>query len=189
MGTITLRADPETSETGEAGAVVWGPSALRDPSVMLSSIFGVGFLPKMPGTWGSIVAVLLWYGGPQRLPLLLQLLLCLAIFVLGVWAIGRIHTRFEVRDAGEIVIDELLGMWLVLILVPANLWAVLLAFATFRLFDITKPWPVSWADRQHTPVGVMLDDVLAGILAWCVVQVAVWLFGGALGASLLPGLF
>ena len=71
------------------------------------------------------------------------------------------------------MIDEILGVWIALLFAPLLWWTALLGFAAFRLFDIWKPWPVSWADQMHTPVGVMLDDVIAGLMALAVVQAAV----------------
>ena len=103
---------------------------------------------------------------------------------LGVWAIGVVQRRYGVVDAGEIVIDEFVGMGIALLWLPAIWWAPLLAFASFRLFDVKKPWPVSWADRQHNPVGVMLDDLLAGIGALGVVHVAVLVIASASGSQL-----
>ena len=99
-----------------------------------------------------------------------QALVFALVFVLGVIAIGAMQKRFGVMDAPEIVIDEILGVWIALLFAPMFWWVALLGFLAFRLFDIWKPWPVSWADRIHTPTGVMLDDVIAGLMALAVVQ-------------------
>lgn len=153
---------------------------------MITTVFGVGLLPKAPGTWGTALAVPLGYllhglGGP-----LLLAIATAATFALGVWAI-RIDTQGKAdHDPGEIVIDEVVGLWITLLPVSYGLahagvapWTFpwpgwIAAFVLFRLFDIFKPWPVSRADALHTPLGVMLDDVVAGIMAGiCVIILAI----------------
>ena len=120
----------------------WGTAAWRDPIVLLVTLAGAGFLPKAPGTWGSLATLGLWWllvpllGVVNDLGWLLILLLATA---LGVWAIGVVQRRYGVVDAGEIVIDEFVGMGIALLWVPALWWAPLVAFASFRLFDVKKP--------------------------------------------------
>lgn len=151
-------------------------AALKYPSVLYATGLGSGLLPKAPGTWGSVLGVGLWCCGVGSLSLLAAVVLLVVMFVLGLVAIRAMQQRFGVMDAPEIVIDEILGVWVALLFVPLTLdswWIVALGFGAFRLFDIYKPWPVSWADQMHTPIGVMLDDLLAGGLALAVVQIAV----------------
>lgn len=150
-----------------------GPAALRYPAVLFATGLGSGLLPKAPGTWGSLLGVVLWLAGVGYLTPLWLAVLFVLVFVLGLASIRAMQQRFGVMDAPEIVIDEILGVWIALLFAPLTWWVVLLAFGAFRLFDIWKPWPVSWADGIHTPVGVMLDDVLAGCLALGVVQLAI----------------
>lgn len=142
------------------------------PAVALATL-GVGFLPRAPGTWGSLLALVVWWFVPALHSTLVLGVAAGIALVLGVVVIGQIMRRFGVLDAGEIVIDEVVGMWIALLWAPAVWWVAIVAFAAFRLFDIAKPWPVSWADAQHTPLGVMLDDVLAGLMALGVVQVVI----------------
>lgn len=163
-----------------------GPRAWRDPFVLLVTLAGVGFLPKAPGTWGSLATLGLWVLLVPVLQVVTNLgwLILLVVSIpLGVWAIRVVQRRYGVVDAGEIVIDEFAGMGIALLWLPNLWWAWVVAFVAFRVFDVLKPWPVSWADRQHTPVGVMLDDVFAGIGAFIVAQVAVLAFtdGAAIG--------
>lgn len=143
-------------------------------SKLVATFFYVGLLPKIPGTWGSLTAlpfavILHNIGGFPAL-----LIATLIVFFVGWWATIRETAGRENHDPGEIVIDEVVGQWITLL--PASfmfakhdlplMWPALVAgFIFFRLFDITKPWPVSWADRKETAFGVMFDDVLAGILA------------------------
>ena len=92
-------------------------------------------------------------------------------FVLGVWACEVSDRRLGMHDQGALVWDEVIGMWITLFAAPAQWWWMIVGFALFRLFDIWKPWPVSWADRRvHGGLGVMLDDVAAGIYALIVLQ-------------------
>lgn len=149
-------------------------SALRYPSVLYATGLGSGLLPKAPGTWGSALGVVLWVLVVGHLSLPVIAGVAVVAFVLGLMAIAAMQKRFGVMDAPEIVIDEIIGVWIALLFAPMVWWVILLGFGAFRLFDIAKPWPVSWADRLHTPFGVMLDDVLAGCLALGVVQVALF---------------
>ena len=143
---------------------------LRYPSVFYACGLGTGMLPKAPGTCGSVLGVGLWFLAVGYLSPLWQAVVFVMVLVLGVLAIGAMQKRFGVMDAPEIVIDEILGVWIALLFAPMLWWVALLGFLAFRLFDIWKPWPVSWADRIHTPTGVMLDDVIAGLMALAVVQ-------------------
>ncbi|MDD9739101.1 MAG: phosphatidylglycerophosphatase A [Marinovum algicola] len=151
-------------------------------SRLIATWFYSGYLKPAPGTWGSLAALPFAYvlhllGGPWLL-----LLATLAIFALGYWATGRETAGKADHDPSEIVVDEVVGQWLALWPVSygavfagadvLRLWpGILAAFLFFRLFDIWKPGPVGWADRKGGPMGVMLDDVFAGIAAGGVVIV------------------
>ena len=135
----------------------------RDPAVWLATVFGVGKLPWAPGTWGSLVALpLAWlitdWGGSWAL-----LGAIVLVFYFGVWAADRTAKKAGTADPGSVVIDEVAGQWLALLLIAPNWIGYAVGFALFRLFDIVKPWPVSWADRKiKGGLGIMLDDLLAG---------------------------
>lgn len=134
----------------------------------IASLGGIGFLRPAPGTWGSLAVLPL-----ALLPSWALLLAALLFTGLGYWALTRLPETGE--DPGWVVIDEAAGQCLAL--AAAGGWlGVLLAFALFRLFDITKPGPVGWADRRKGPFGVMADDVLAGALAAAII-LALALFG------------
>jgi phosphatidylglycerophosphatase A len=138
---------------------------LADPAGWIACGFGSGLAPFAPGTFGSAAALLPWLL-LRQLPLWGFLLAIAATFAIGVWASERSVAKLGLRDPGCIVIDEFVGLWLALLFVPPGWYWVLTAFLLFRLFDVWKPWPVSWADRNvHGGLGVMLDDAIAGAMA------------------------
>lgn len=129
------------------------------PDRFVATLGGAGLLRPAPGTWGSAVVLPLVLLGPMAC-----LALAVLVTVMGFWAAGRVLR--EAEDPGWFVADEGAGMLLALAALPAaTLPGVALAFLLFRAFDILKPWPVSWADRQGGALGVMLDDLLAGAIA------------------------
>jgi len=148
------------------------------PAFLIATWFGSGLLPKIPGTWGSAAALpfawgIMWFGGPWTL-----LAFAVGAFVVGIWAAGMYSKHSGIKDAGPIVIDEVAGQWLTLI--PAGLDPVLflIGFLLFRAADILKPWPANWADRElEGGLGVMLDDIFAGIYAAIGLLAFIWLFG------------
>ena len=137
--------------------------------------FGSGAIRPAPGTWGTLAAmpfVLLW----QQLPPGGYAAVILLSTLLGIWLCHRTAADLGVHDHGGIVWDEFVGVWIALWLAPTG-WAWLLAgFVLFRLFDIWKPWPIRWVDRQvGGGFGIMLDDVFAGIYAWSTMHLWLWL--------------
>ena len=150
-----------------AGIGFWHPAAL------LATAGGVGLARVGSGTWGSAVAVplayliMLWLG-PWGL-----LAAAMVAFGAGVWASHEIGKSGE-KDSSVIVIDEVAGQWLTLTVAGLNPWLYLIGFALFRLIDITKPWPISWMDREiGGGLGVMIDDIAAGGVA----LIGLWLIG------------
>ena len=152
---------------------------------LIATVFYIGYLRPAPGTWGSLAALplglaLMLLGGPWLL-----IIGTAALFGLGWWATVHETRRSGNEDPSEIVVDEVVGQWIALwplAIGAANVgasytalwpgWVV--AFALFRLFDIKKWGPVGWADRRADPLGVMLDDVIAGVFA----AIGVVLFAG-----------
>ena len=139
-------------------------------SEVIGTMFYIGKIPLAPGTWGSLVALLLWYFIKPKIIDPLFLLITGGLFFIGI-AVSEIITReLDNYDPKEIVIDEWVGMWIALYLVPHSIFWGLVSFFLFRFFDIFKPGPVQIMDDIHSPIGLMLDDVVAGILALLVTQ-------------------
>jgi len=147
----------------ESAESVSNPS-LRDPGILLATWFGSGLLPKAPGTWGSLAALpFAWLITMNAGPLGLAIA-TVFVFVIGIWA-SNVYVRHSGGDdPGPVVIDEVAGQWMTLAAVPTDIRYYIAGFILFRLADIFKPWPVSWADRSvKGGLGIMLDDVLAAI--------------------------
>lgn len=148
-------------------------SVWRNPVHFLAFGFGSGAFPKAPGTAGTVVAVLIYLLLPDSTPLIYGLFL-LATFGLGVWICGKTAQDIGVPDHGGIVWDEFVGYWITMYMAPPGWLWVFVGFILFRLLDILKPWPIKWIDRQvKGGIGIMLDDVLAGILAALGIQAIV----------------
>lgn len=138
--------------------------------MFIASGFGSGYLPKAPGTWGSAVGVLIWLvAGRLQLPVYAGLVA--GLFILGVFCSGAAEKILDSNDPGLVVIDEIVGQMIALAALPMHPVIALAGFALFRFFDILKPFPVGWVDQHlHGGLGIMLDDVLAGIYALIVLQ-------------------
>lgn len=141
--------------------------------VRLASWFGCGFLKPAPGTWGSLGAVpfgvaLYALGGPYVLAVA-----SIIITFVGLWAADKFDKDMDSHDSKMIVIDEVAGQWIALIPAALNPILIFVAFLGFRFFDILKPWPVSFFDQKvEGAVGVMGDDIIAGLMA-CALVIAV----------------
>lgn len=135
--------------------------------------FGSGLAPKAPGTFGTLAAVPL-YLLIQPLSLTVYLTVTLIVCLVGIWFCDVTAKNLGVHDHSGIVWDEIAGFLITMIAVPPGwLWLVL-GFALFRFFDVIKPWPISWLDRHvHGGLGIMLDDVLAGLMGLLVLQLVV----------------
>mgnify|MGYP003115936673 FL=1 len=146
---------------------------------LVATWFGSGYLPKAPGTWGSLAAlpfawvILSFFPGPYFL-----LAASAVLLLVGVWASALHSKTLGTHDAGEIVVDEVVGQWTVLAVAPFSLLGWLVAFVLFRLFDVLKPWPISWIDKRVSGGwGIMLDDVVAGLFGALAISLIVFLVG------------
>ena len=130
-----------------------------------------GYLPKAPGTGGSMAGVAMWFG-LRRLELIPYIGVIAVLFVTGAICAGAAEKILDRGDPGIVVIDEIVGQLIALTALPAHPVTVLAGFLIFRLFDIVKPFPINWLDRHiHGGIGIMLDDVLAGLFTLVIMQI------------------
>jgi phosphatidylglycerophosphatase A len=137
----------------------------NDLIVFFATGFFTGFLPKMPGTWGTFAAIPLVIIS-HRLTSITQPVVAVVFVTFAAYIAGRAEILFEDRDARPIVIDEMVGFLITLLWLPLNFLTLCLGFFLFRLFDIVKPPPISTVEKRlHGGWGIVLDDVLAGVFA------------------------
>lgn len=158
---------------------------------LITTTFGVGYLRPAPGTWGSLAALPLAWSVHEVFGLTGFIVASVIVFSLGWWATAQHTSDSDNHDPSEIVVDEVIGQWIALLPVfigaahmgadTLALWpSWVTAFVGFRLFDITKIGPIGWADRRGDALGVMLDDVIAGIFAALLVMILAALSHGVL---------
>ncbi|GAA4500884.1 phosphatidylglycerophosphatase A [Pseudaeromonas paramecii] len=146
----------------------------RNPLHWLATGFGSGLSPVAPGTFGTLAAVPCYYLVSDW-PLWAYLGLLLIGSVAGVWICQSATDAIGQEDHGGIVWDEFMGYGITMIAAPAGWFWLLAGFLLFRLFDILKPWPIGWLDRRvKGGLGIMVDDLLAGAMAWLVMQGLAW---------------
>jgi phosphatidylglycerophosphatase A len=141
---------------------------------LIATFFGVGFLPKMPGTWGSGATVLLWALAARYLPAPYQFPVALAVvcaaIIAGIPAASIVCRETERKDPQIVVIDEVAGQMITLLLVPLGWKAFLAGFILFRVFDMWKPFPLRRLEQLPEGSGVVMDDVGAGFYGFLVMQ-------------------
>ncbi|WP_417618007.1 phosphatidylglycerophosphatase A [Oceanisphaera sp.] len=147
---------------------------LSNPLHLLALGFGSGLSPIMPGTMGTLAAVPLYLLIQGLSPIWYVLVLLLG-FIAGIWICNAATRAIGQHDHGAIVWDEIIGFGITMFAAPAGLGWVVVGFVLFRFFDIIKPWPISWFDRRvHGGIGIMLDDVIAGLFALGCLQLLAW---------------
>lgn len=144
---------------------------LATPAGWLACGFGSGLAPVAQGTFGSLAAILPWLLLRQY-SLSLNLAVIVIGFAVGIWACDIAGRVLRADDHRSLVWDEFIGQWIALLpALLASWWAIVLGFALFRLFDVWKPWPIRYLDRHlKGGLGVMADDVIAGIFAAVVLK-------------------
>ena len=158
-------------------------------SAAIATIFGLGYLRPAPGTWGSLFALILAILLVEIFGIIGFVFALLSISAFGWWATSVYLKQIKKRDPSEVVIDELVGQWIAVLpivisafyfkLEPFDLWpGWISSFLFFRLFDILKPSLIGWADEKNGALGVMLDDIFAGIAAAiCTITLAILYHG------------
>lgn len=148
-------------------------SVWRNPVHFLAFGFGSGAAPVAPGTFGTLMAVPLYLLLLPNLSWPLYCVFLIVTFALGVFLCGKTAQDIGVHDHGGIVWDEFVGYWITMFLAPPGWLWIVLGFILFRVFDILKPWPIRWLDKNVSGgFGVMIDDVLAGLMALVCLQIA-----------------
>lgn len=146
----------------------------QDPAYFIAFGFGSGLMPFAPGTFGTLAAMplyLLFLGMHWSVYCILTIL----AFILGVVVSNRVTVELGVHDYKGIVWDEVVGYLLTMFLAPPGILWMLLGFILFRIFDIWKPQPIGFVDEKiHGGLGIMLDDVLAAVPAWIILQCIAW---------------
>ena len=136
---------------------------------MIASVFYVGYLPVAPGTLGSLAALVLYYFICSNVIIMSAVILI--IVILGFVTSGRVEKIFQEKDPGEIVIDELAGMLISLYRIPPTMGYVVTGFILFRFFDIVKPKPIKDLEKLKGSLGIMSDDIIAGVYTNMILQV------------------
>jgi phosphatidylglycerophosphatase A len=160
------------SENGSRPPVDVGNGS-RPPALLVATVFGVGYAPVAPGTFGSAAGLVLWWILPAAA--LVQAIAIVALFVIGSWS-GNVAERYYGRtDPGQVVIDEVMGMLITLFMNPVGWRGAIGAFFLFRLFDVIKPYPANRLERLHGGIGVMADDGMAAVYANLALRAGLWL--------------
>lgn len=154
------------------------PTLLDRFTLLMATGFGVGRLPRAPGTFGSLLGLpLAW--GLLKLPPLWQYVAVPVLFAIGVPICGRAARLLHSKDPGGVVFDEIAAIPLMFLFVPFRMKFMIVGFLLFRLFDIWKPWPCRAVERLPGGLGIMADDFVASVYAtatlWCVAH---WLLPG-----------
>ena len=146
---------------------------LKRPACFLGLGFGSGLAPKAPGTFGTLAAVPV-YLLMKDLPLAVYIAAVLVAFIIGIWICQKSAEWLGQADPSAVVWDEIVGYLITMAAAPAGWEWMVLGFVLFRFFDILKPWPINLADKAiHGGLGIMVDDVIAGLFAFICLQ---WLY-------------
>ncbi|MDD3049630.1 MAG: phosphatidylglycerophosphatase A [Candidatus Cloacimonetes bacterium] len=142
-------------------------------SVILSTFFGIGFFPKAPGTFATLIALILyWFLSPMLTDLNIYAILASSIVLFVFFSIVASYAeRILGKDPGCIVIDEVFGYFLSVIFLPRNITIAIAAFIIFRLLDIFKPFPINKSQELKDGWGVMVDDVIAGMFTFVIIKI------------------
>jgi phosphatidylglycerophosphatase A len=145
-------------------------------SRLISTMMGIGYSPIAPGTAGSLAAMLVWWFLPAS-PLLVHFIFILVLFLIGTWASSiteqdwiRCYGDDKGHDPQVVVIDEAVGVFIAVFVIPKSLYYAIAAFVLFRFFDIVKPFPINRSQKLSGGWGIMIDDVIAGIYSNILIQ-------------------
>lgn len=144
-------------------------------AVLLATAAYSGYFPIAPGTAGSLVGLLLFAGLRTLGRPVPELLAIVLLFLAGTWAATVAERHFGREDPGPVVVDEVVGMLVTLAFIPVSITGAMAGFLTFRVFDVIKPWPANRLEHLGGGLGIMADDLMAGVYAHLVVRALCWL--------------
>jgi phosphatidylglycerophosphatase A len=165
---MVINDDPTTEVMGQSRG--WQSAMV----LFMATCGGLGRLPLFPGTWGSLLGLVITLLLGHQIKPLSHVIIVTFLFFLGVWVSGKAEMILGEKDHSSIVIDELVGFFVAVFLVPYGLWYLFAAFIIFRVFDTWKPW--SFIESIRRGWGIMLDDLVAGIATNLVLQLYVFIF-------------
>lgn len=145
---------------------------------LISTFFYIGYLPLAPGTWASLVTtVLVFFIRPYwQAPIYIQLVIIFVVFLLGIPAASQAEKHFDKEDPRHCVIDEVAGQMVSLLLIPHTIGLYIAAFFIFRFFDIIKPFPIKHLEKAPAGVGIMIDDIGAGLYSLGLLHLLIYIF-------------
>jgi phosphatidylglycerophosphatase A len=149
--------------------------ARRLLALAIATVFGIGYAPIAPGTFGSAAGLLLWWWLPASTGV--QAAAIIVIFLAGSWGASVAERHFGRTDPGQVVADEVMGMLITLFLNPVGWFGALAGFLLFRVFDVIKPYPANRLEQLHGGIGVMADDAMAAVYANLVLRAGLYLLG------------
>lgn len=150
---------------------------VKTPMQFFASGFGSGCAPVAPGTFGTVASIPVWILLSFLSPIP-YVVAVIAIFMFGWYVSEKASQELGVHDHSGIVIDEFVGFFITMFLVPLSWVNIVLGFILFRIFDVIKPWPIKTIDRKvKGGFGIMIDDVFAGIMALICLHVILWAYG------------
>ncbi len=178
----------ESSNRGAQVASENASRSLTDYLALAISTWGVGYIPIAPGTWGSVVGALVFWGVSVQFAslsrasfLVTEFVVALIITFLGIWAGSRVERLLKRKDPGRVVVDEVAGQMIALLPLAwftgaYSIGWVIVSFTLFRFFDIVKPYPARRFERFNGGVGIMADDLVAGVYGALVTAAAIAVF-------------
>lgn len=145
---------------------------------LVATFFYVGYLPVAPGTWASLVTtILVYFIRPYwQAPVYIQLVIIFAVFILGIPAASHAEKHFDKEDPRPCVIDEVAGQMISLLLIPHSIGLYIAGFFIFRFFDIIKPFPIKHLEIAPHGIGIMIDDVAAGLYSLGLLHLLIYIF-------------
>lgn len=148
----------------------------QNPIFFLAFGFGAGLIPFAPGTFGTIAAIPI-YLLLLSLPLVWYIIVVFVLFIIGIFICQTVTNEIKIHDHQGIVWDEIVGYLITMIHVPFQAKWMIIGFILFRIFDIWKPQPIRYIDKHVTGgLGIMIDDLIAAVPAWCILQGLIWIF-------------